>query len=108
MMKKIRIVFDSDLNRKSFEDHRVAIQKFPLHCQIFSDQKEIHPPVTLTKEFSVWGDMGDGNWALLYEENNNYQRQVMIDINGTYQRLKIKFHETWGNDTVRIYALDIS
>lgn len=108
MMKKVRIVFDSDLNRKSFEDHRVAIQKFPLHCQIFSDQKEIHPPVTLTKEFSVWGDMGDGNWTLLYEENNNYQRLVMIDINGTYQRLKIKFHETWGNDTVRIYALDIS
>ncbi len=107
MSGTLRIVFDSDLNRDSFADHREAIRKFPLHCQIFADQKDLHPPVTLTKEFTVWGDRGDGTWIPVLEEKNNYQRLVRIEVKDTYQRIKLQFRETWGSDTIRIYGLDI-
>lgn len=106
-MDQLRIVFDSDLNRKTLEDHREAIQKFPLRCQIFADEKDLLPPKTLVRKYEIWGDKGDGEWRLVFSEDNNYQRLARIGIRDSYQKIKLKWIETWGYAKIRIYGLDI-
>lgn len=106
-MEEMRIVFDSDLNRNSFSEHCQMVRQFPMVCQIFSDQREVYPPITLVKAFAIWGDSGNGKWELIKMETNNYQRLAKIKIGKNYQKLKIELNETWGSESVRVYALDV-
>ena len=103
----IRLVSDSDLNRETYRDYGEEIRKFPIHCQLFTDEKELVLPKTLVRSFCVLGDQGDGEWKCIFSEENNIRRMVQVDVHGAYARMKLEFTETWGYDRIRIYGLDV-
>ena len=107
-IKTARIVFDSDLNRKSWGGNiKWYLRDFPMRCNIFLGDKSVDVPKTLVRQFIIEVDVGDGIWHTVYAEDNNYQRLVRIPINCLAQRIRLTPQETWGNHTVRLFAFDV-
>lgn len=102
----MRIVFDSELNRESWKELNHQIKLYPQHCNVYADEKDVYVPQALVKAFRVEGER-NGNWEVLYREENNYQRLVKIPLDGAYSKLKLVPEKTWGAETVRIYALEV-
>ncbi len=104
-MGTLRIVFDSDLERKDIEDN--ILKEFPMRCNIFLNQEALAIPKTLVKEFEVYA-MEEYEWKLIHRELNNYQRLCKIPLNRVAKQIKVVPIETWGHQDVRIYALEVS
>lgn len=94
-ISKLRIVFDSDLNREY--DNMPC--RFPLH------QEGYKTPATLVKGYEIWAETENGN-QLIASENNNYQRLNIINTNFKARSVSLKISDTWGNDKVNIFAFD--
>lgn len=92
---KLRMVFDSDLNREY--DNMPC--RFPLK------QEGYRTPVTLVKGYEIWAETDRGK-QLIAEEKNNYQRLNVIETNVKAKAVSLKITETWGNEKVNIFAFD--
>lgn len=92
---KLRMVFDSDLNREY--DNMPC--RFPLKQEGYST------PATLVKGYEIWAETEQGE-QLIAEEKNNYQRLNMIETNVKAKAVSLKITETWGNEKVNVFAFD--
>ena len=95
---QVRLVFDSDLNRKTLN----MVSCYPLKNTVF------RPPSTLVKAFKLETQNTDGEWQTVYRTYNNYQRFVSIQLSGTFTALRCTVEETCGNDKVDIFSFDFS
>lgn len=104
-ISKIRIVFDSDLNRKTNKDvdgvyNREMISNYPLNRAM------AQTPATLTKAFSIFA-LIDDKFEKIYEENENYQRLIHIVCTVKTKSIKLIPHKTWGSEKCHIFCFDI-
>lgn len=95
-IRKLRIVFDSDLNREY--DNMPC--RFPLKQEGYST------PATLVKGYEIWAETEQGK-LLIAEERNNYQRLNVIETDIKAKAIHLKITETWGNQKVNIFAFDV-
>lgn len=96
---RIRIVFDSDLNRP--EKNVVALRTL--------DQPELHLPGTLFESFSLdYLDLS-GEWHRLAEVSGNRRRLAVIDGSGRMaSALRLILGKTYGNSGSRVFAFDVA
>jgi hypothetical protein len=94
--KGLRIVFDSNLNRKN---HNMPCY-YPLEIADF------HVPNTLVKEFIVTADTPEGT-KVVHKEENNYQRLVFLEFNETVKSISITLVSTWGEERAHIFSIDV-
>ena len=106
-VKKLRMVFDSDLNRATWDDQKWYIKMYPAVCNRFLDDKPVKVPKTLLRAYDVYADNGEGEWKLIHREENNYQRLVYVPIHEKVKRLKFVPKETSGAENVRIFSMDL-
>jgi hypothetical protein len=106
-VKKLRMVFDSDLNRATWDDQKWYIKMYPAVCNRFLDDKPVKVPKTLLRAYDVYADNGEGEWKLIHREENNYQRLVYVPIHEKVKRLKFVPKETWGAENVRIFSMEL-
>jgi hypothetical protein len=104
---KARIVWDSDLNRDTMPHiggrpfrHNMLANR-PWHCP------EFHVPKTMTRAYRIEGLNDSGNWTILYETHNNYQRLNVVPIKGEYLGIRLTPLETWGNDASHVFSFDV-
>ena len=103
---ELRIIFDSDINRDSFEDGIINCAKdYPMRCNRYLGEKFVHLPSTLTKSFRVEYDGGDGVWKPLCEVGDNIRRLVRISLGRAVKRISIIPLSTYGADVAGIYSL---
>ena len=93
---KIRLVFDSDLCR-------------PTHNMVSYYKLDVEPyrvPAELVKKYRVQTRDAAGAWSDHVVEENNYQRLVWVPIGAETSGIRVVVDESWGNDTVRVFAID--
>ena len=92
-----RFVFDSDLDRKEKNIAVLQWKKMPL----------LTTPATLVKRFKIEA-LCDGKWVDAGEFFNPGQRLVNIPLDITCTALKFTVLETYGNETVKIFAWTVA
>lgn len=96
-LKRIRLVFDSDLNR----DYDNMPCRFPLK------QEKYKVPKTMIKGYRILAKTHDGE-KILAEITNNYQRLNQLNLTETEAvSVSVEITDTWGNETVKIFAFDV-
>ena len=108
LIKQVRIVFDSDLNRATWDGIDVDFKRFPIRCNVFLDQRPVMIPKTLVKTFRIEVPNHTGGWDTIYREEKNIQRLVKIKLNVFTSNIKLVVEETWGGDDIRIFSFDCS
>ncbi len=103
---RIRIVFDSDLNRATLPRRKVCREKNvphnrPLHSPDF------YVPKTVVRAFRLEGITPDGAVCVLAEETNNYQRLRRFAVNGVFTVIRLIPLETWGAPRCRLFAFEV-
>lgn len=105
-VSRVRIVFDSDLNRATLPEqevfrHRNMMHNRPLHWE------DAYVPKTMVRAFRVEGIEADGTVRVLAEETNNYQRLRRYAAEGTYAAVRLIPLETWGDESCRLFAFEV-
>lgn len=103
----LRIVYDSDLNRSTWENQKWYVKRYPMKCNVFLDDKPVSVPGTILRSYEVFADKGNGIWETVFHEQNNYQQLQVIPLNCTVKRVKFVPLRTWGYAKARLYALEL-
>jgi hypothetical protein len=93
-----RIVFDSDLSRKSKNMRYV----YKLDAELWQ------PPETLVKTFRLEAQTGDGDWETVHSEANNYQRFVRIPLKANTTAIRLVCESTWGSEQAHLFAFEVA
>ncbi len=96
-LQGVRLVFDSDL--KGNYRNLPAMRPLDLHPAT--------PPATLVKSFRVAIADRAGAWREVANVADNHQRLVRLDLPAVEARaLKLTVDSSWGEETVRVFAVD--
>ena len=97
-LRRIRLVFDSDLNRP----------KPTMPC-VYPLLQAVHAvPPTLAKGFHVDVVRKDGAWKTVFTEKSNIQRLRQIPLDVLAHACRCVVDTTWGNDKVLLFAFDVN
>lgn len=94
---KVRLVFDSDLCRKTHN----MVSYYSLNIKPFC------VPSQLIKKYSLLIRDNDGKWKPMVQEENNYQRLVWLDLRTETTGIRLIPRESWGSAKVRVFAVDV-
>ncbi|MFA5203812.1 MAG: FAD-dependent oxidoreductase [Lentisphaeria bacterium] len=97
-IRSVRLVFDSHLNRREMNIRALL----PL------DRQNLRTPQTLVREFRLEILAPDGTWRTVGEVRDQAQRLVRLKLDVTTTALRLTPLATWGSDTVRVFAWDIT
>ena len=105
-LKRARLIFDSDLNRKGQGDcatyeERNLLSNYPLN------QPDRPVPPTLVKSFRLEVKDANGLWKTVWETTTNHQRLVMIPLDCDGCAVRIVPTETWGAPSCRLFAFEV-
>ncbi len=106
-VNRMRLVFDSDLNRATWSDAKWMFKSFPMKCNVCLDDQPIRVPETLIKEYEIAISQDGENWTTICEENENHQRLMSHDIQAECKWIRLVPKKTWGSDFANIYAIDV-
>ena len=105
-ISRIRLVFDSDLNRRTLPRPENSMNRNMFHnrrlCYVPS-----HMPTTMLKRYRITACCLDGSRRTVVEEEKNYLRlrKYAVDVSGC-TGLVLEPLETWGSEVVRIFAFE--
>ena len=105
-VSRVRIVFDSDLNRATLPDQKVLRNRNMIHNRPLQRQ-DVYVPKTMVRMFRVEGILPDGTVRVLAEETNNYQRLRRYAVKGKYSAVRLIPLETWGDERCRLFAFEV-
>ena len=105
-LKRARLIFDSDLNRKgqgdcAYYEERNLLSNYPLN------QPDRPVPATLVKSFRLDVKDAIGVWKTVWETTTNHQRLVFINLNCDGSAVRIVPTETWGALSCRLFAFEV-
>ncbi len=106
LVSQIRMVWDSDLCRESWQGADSNFKRFPLRCNVPVDQRSVTVPSTLIKAFRVEVPNGEGGWKTVYREDNNYQRLVRVNLGISSRKIRLVPETTWGNEEISMFSFD--
>ncbi len=106
-LKRARLIFDSDLNRKGqgdcdYYEERNLLSNYPLN------QPDRPVPATLVKSFHLDVKDANGAWKTFWETTTNHQRLVFIDLDCDGCAVRIVPTETWGAPSCRLFAFEVN
>lgn len=105
-LHRLRIVFDSDLNRRTLPYPENLIQHNMLHNRRLHESPS-HVPTTMVKAFRVTAQLSDGTQKIIWDEPCNYLRLRRKDVSlSDVVSLTLAPLETWGEETIRIFAFE--
>ena len=103
---ELRFIFDSDLNRDSFDDVTYGQAKdYPMRCNRSLSENFAHLPSTLLKSFEVSVDDGSGEWKKVAEVDDNYRRLWKLTLNSAVKRIRLTPLSAYGAGNAGIYSV---
>ncbi len=100
-LSELRIVFDPDFTRETISPNK-KMRVFAQRLHTGKDFVPVKVAATLVRTFTVEAD-----GKTVAEVSENYHSLVKLPLNLTAKTLTVRFNETWGADTVRLYACDV-
>ena len=95
-VRQVRLVFDSDLNRKG--------QNLP--CRYTLEDIPRAVPASMVKAFRIEAQV-DGAWTTVARQAQNYQRLVKIPLDVVATAIRVIPESTWGALEAHLFAFDI-
>jgi hypothetical protein len=90
-----RLVFDSNLSNE---------KRMPSSYPQKGDRSRV--PASLVKKFRLETQDATGNWTVVYQELENYQRLVRVPVGVQTKALRLVMEETWGAKAARVFAFE--
>ena len=105
-ISRIRLVADSDLNRDTLPEPENRMSRNMFHNYL-KMCKPTHVPKTLLKAFRVTAKLADGSECVAAEVTDNHDRlwKCPVDLKQCVS-LTLQPLETWGHETVRLFAFE--
>lgn len=100
-VKEVRIVFDSDLDRKTVNGGVNDVRSNPTMCNRPLDMEPFGFPTTMVDGFEL---IADGE--VIAQVKENYQRLVRIPINREITSLTLRICSTTGDEKAHIFSFD--
>ena len=97
-ISKIRIVFDSDLNR----EYHNMLSYYPLNMP------EFKTPETIVKSFKLTLEKADGSIEEIFSTDNNYQRLFRLNLSEQVKAVRLTINDDREDDPARIFAFEVS
>lgn len=94
-VREVRLVFDSDLNRKGYN----------MPCRYPLETPYLNVPATLIRSFALYLTDAKGNVEVLNYEN--HQRFVRIPIQKVLKAIRLEPLETWGCEEMRVFSFEV-
>jgi hypothetical protein len=91
----LRFVFDSNLQLH---------KRMP--CTYPHRESASAVPKSLVKAYRIEAQEPNGDWKVVFREDNNYQRLVQASLNLRTQAIRFVPEETWGDPDVRIFSFE--
>lgn len=105
-VKSVRIVFDSDLPRLSYDKDDMYIYRgFPSRSCAPLKTPVVFVPPTLTKEYEL-RIKTNGRWETIKSESENRKRLVIVSINKKIEGIMLVCKKTYGKENARIFSID--
>ena len=101
-VSKLRVVFDSDLNRNFVQSLNRSFQQMPHIYPLGEDRFKL--PDTLVKRFTVELTLSDGK--KISESYDNHLRFVEVPVNKEVTGIRLIPIETWGSEDFRIFCVE--
>lgn len=103
---RIRLVLDSDLNRSTLPWPENRMNRNMFHNRLLSYAPS-YVPMTMLKKYRVEALRFDGSRQVIVDESNNYMRLRKHDVDiPDCAGLILEPLETWGSESVRIFAFE--
>lgn len=104
----LRLVFDSDLNRRTLPYPENVIQHNMLHNRRLSDVPSF-VPTTMVKAFRIKVRFVGGNQTVIWDERCNYLRlrRKAVALSNVVS-LTLEPLETWGSAQIRIFSFEVN
>ena len=96
-LRRLRFVFDSDLNRTDTN----------MLCKYPRNMPRVSVPPTIIRGYRVDLLNPDGQWDTAIHEQNNRQRLVRHDVDATAKAVRFVPESTWGSDRMTLFAWDV-
>ncbi len=100
-VERLRIVFDSDLDRDTLTGGIPEIRDCPTVCNRPMHMPGYTFPATMTRGFVVLADGEE-----IFRTQENYRRLVRIPVERQVHSLTLRPLTTWGSETAHIFSLD--
>ena len=100
-IERLRIVFDSDLNRDTLTGGIPEIRDCPTVCNRPLSMTGYTFPATMIRSFRVYAD-----GEVLYEADDNHCRLVKIPVGKTVSTVTLRPVTTWGSKDAHIFSFD--
>lgn len=100
-VKEARIVFDSDLDRRTVCGGVESVRSNPTMCNRPLDMEPFAFPTTMVDSFEL---IADGE--VIAQVKDNYQRLVCIPINREITSLTLRICSTTGDEKAHIFSFD--
>ena len=104
---RVRLIFDSDLNRATLPECEAKRQRNMLHNRPLN-WPDVYPPKTLVRAFRVEGVTSDGQIDVLIDEHDNHQRLYARDVSGVYASIRLIPIDTHGSERCHVFSFDVS
>ncbi len=100
-ISELRIVFDPDFTRETISPNK-KMRVFAQRLHTGKDFVPVKVAATIVRAFTV-----EANGEVVAEVGENYHSFVKLPLDVTAKTLTVRFTETWGAETVRLYACDV-
>ncbi len=105
-LRRVRIVFDSDLNRETLPPLESVLKRNMFHNRLLG-QEASHPSQTLIRAYRVVACLPDGTQEVLAEEHNNHQRLRRHAVQVTANAVRLELISSWGCEQTRVFGFEV-
>ena len=105
-IKEVRLTLDSDLNRLTVGATGYVHRKGTV-ANVSRNMPHVHLPMTLIKTIRAEILNERGEWECVSEITGIKRRVVYLNINRSARAIRIIPTESYGNETVKIFTLDL-
>ncbi len=96
----VEFIFDSDINRDSFEGVRSCYKDHPLRCNVFLGEPLAHLPNPLMRDFDVYAD-----GEKIAEVRDNWRRLWRLDGEWNAKAITLVPLRAWGEEKSHVYSV---
>ncbi|MBQ6164472.1 MAG: FAD-dependent oxidoreductase [Clostridia bacterium] len=105
-VSRVRVVFDSDLDRGTLPEGLRALNRNMLHNRPLN-LPDACVPATMTRAFRIEGVREDGGVDVIADEKNNYRRLRVFPVGKEYRAVRLIPTETWGAEECSVFAFEV-
>jgi len=102
---RIRLIFDSDLNRDTLPPLERQLNRNMIHNRPLA-WEDSYVPRTMTMAYRIEGTTPEGETVVLYETDRNHQRRCFIEIGRELTSVTLVPLATWGAEDCHLFSFD--